>query len=336
MGKQAKKLTLDDIGELAGVSRATVSRVINDYPHITPELRQRVQKVIKDTGYRPNRIAQSLASNRTGIIGLVIPNSARTIMSDPYFLHLISGITKKTNQQGLTLSLFLFHSMDDEVQISNALFKTNLVDGLIVTADRKKSPFVQQVINHNIPFVVIGRSEIRAQVPCVNVANEIGAYLAAEHLIKANRRRTAIIMCDHNTAGDDRFAGYRRALEDYGIEFDPNRVARGDFSQESGYAAMQQLLPTKPDAVFASSDMMAIGAQQAIRQAGLRIPDDIAIVGFDDLPQAALADPPLTTVQQPMEELGAVAVDLLHDLLSGSGKSSRQIILPVELIQRTS
>lgn len=336
MGKQARKLTLDDIGALAGVSRATVSRVIHDYPHITPELRQRVQNVIQETGYRPNKIAQSLASNRSGIIGLVIPNTARTIMSDPYFLHLINGITKKTNQHALTLSLFLFHSMDDEAQISNALFKTNLVDGLIITADRKEDPFAQQVISHDIPFVVIGRSELRAEIPCVNVANQQGAYLATEHLIKTNRRRLAIIMCDHNTAGDDRFTGYRRALDEYGIEFDEHRVARGDFSQESGYAAMQQLLTTNPDAVFASSDMMAIGAQQAIRQAGLRIPDDIAIVGFDDLPQAALADPPLTTVQQPMEELGAVAVDILHDQLCGAGTWSRQIILPVELILRTS
>lgn len=336
MSKKIKKLTLDDIGDLAGVSRATVSRVINDYPHIRPEVRKRVQKVIKETGYRPNKMAQSLASNRSGIVGLVIPHTAQTVMSDPYFLHLINGISKKTNQHGLTLALFLFHSMDDEVHISNSFFKTNLVDGLIITADRKKNPFAQQVINHRIPFVVIGRSEIRAQIPCVNVANEPGAYMATEHLIKADRRRLAIIMCDHNTAGDDRFAGYRHALDDYHVEFDPSRVARGDFSLESGYTAMQQLLKTRPDAVFASSDMMAIGAQQAIQQAGLRIPDDIAVVGFDNLPQAALADPPLTTIQQPMEELGSVAVDLLYDLLSNTSESSKQIILPVELIRRTS
>ncbi len=335
MSKKANKLTLDDIGDLAGVSRATVSRVINNYPHITPEVRERVQKIIRETGYKPNKLAQSLASNRSGIIGLVIPSTAQTIMSDPYFLHLISGITQKTNHYGLTLSLFLFHSMEDEVQIAHSLFNTNLVDGLIITADRKENPFAKQVIKHDIPFVVIGRSELRTQLASVNAANQMGAYIATEHLIRLNRRRLAIIMCDHNTAGDDRYAGYRQALDDYHVEFAPQRVARGDFSQESGYAAMQQLLPTKPDAVFASSDMMAIGAQQAIRQAGLRIPDDIAVVGFDDLPQAALADPPLTTVQQPIEELGMVAVELLHELLSGSTQSPRQIILPVKLIRRT-
>jgi LacI family transcriptional regulator len=335
MSTKAKKLTLDDIGEMAGVSRATVSRVINNYPHVKPEVRERVQKAIKKTGYRPNKIAQLLASNRSGSIGLVIPSTARTIMSDPYFLHLISGITKKTNHFALTLALFLFHSMDDEIQTAHLLFNNNLVDGLIITADRKENPFAQEVIRHGIPFVVIGRSELETQIPCVNVANELGAYLATEHLIKLNRRRLAVIMCDHNTAGDDRFAGYRRALNDHAVEFDPQRVARGDFTQESGYAAMQQLLPTRPDAVFASSDMMAIGAQQAIRQAGLRIPDNIAVVGFDNLPQAALADPPLTTVQQPIEELGMEAVDMLHGILNGSSRSPRQIILPVKLIQRT-
>lgn len=336
MNKSAHKLTLDDIAELAGVSRATVSRVINNYPHITLEVRERVQKIILETGYKPNKIAQSLASNRSGIIGLVIPSTAQTIMSDPYFLHLISGITQKSNQHALTLSLFLFHSMEDEAQIAHSLFNTNLVDGLIITADRKENPFAKQVIHHDIPFVVIGRSELKKQLASVNVANEMGAYLATEYLINANRQRLAIIMCDHNTAGDDRYAGYRQALDDYDVEFEPQRVARGDFSQMSGYKAMQQLLPTEPDAVFASSDMMAIGAQQAIRQHGLRIPEDIVVVGFDNLPQASLAEPPLTTIEQPIEELGAVAVELLQDLISGSTKSPRQIMLPVELIDRTS
>lgn len=334
MNKPDRKLTLDDIGQLAGVSRATVSRVINNYPHITPEVRERVQRVIQETGYKPNKIAQLLASNRSGIIGLVIPSTAQTILSDPYFLHLISGITKKVNYYALTLALFLFHSMDDEIQIAHALFNTRLVDGLIITADRKQNPFAQQVIHHDIPFVVIGRSELRAPIPYVNAANEMGGYLAAEHLIKLKRQRLAIIMCDHNTAGDDRYAGYRKALEDYGVAFDPRRVARGDFTQESGYVAMQQLLATAPDAVFASSDMMALGAQQAIKQAGLRIPEDIALVGFDNLPQAALADPPLTTIQQPIEELGIVAVEMLHELLNGPKKWPRQIILPVELVRR--
>lgn len=336
MSRQTKKLTLDDIGKLAGVSRATVSRVINNYPHIKPEVRERVEKIISETGYRPNKIAQSLASDRTNIIGLVIPNTAQTILSDPYFLHLISGITQACNGYSLTLTLFLFHSMNEEAQISHSLFSTNLVDGLIITADRKENPFVRQVIAQDIPFVFVGRPHIKVPIPYVNVMNEMGAYMATEHLINHNRQRPAIIMCDHNTAGDDRYRGFCQALHDHGIELDPEHVARGDFSLESGYLAMQALLPTAPDAVFASSDMMAIGAQRAIRQAGLRIPEDIAIVGFDDLPQAGLAEPPLTTIRQPIEQLGIEAVDLLHGILSETITSPKQIILPVELVQRTS
>jgi LacI family transcriptional regulator len=335
MDKQTKKLTLDDIGELAGVSRATVSRVINNYPHIKPHVRERVQKVIAETGYRPNKIAQSLASDHTSIIGMVIPHTAQTILSDPYFLHLINGITQATNRHGLTLSLFLFHSMSEETQMAHSLFNTNLVDGLIITADRKENPFVKQVVQHNIPFVFVGRPQIKSQIPYVNVANEMGAYLAAEYLIGLNRRRLAMIRCDHNTAGDDRYSGFCQALHDHDIDLDPRRVAHGDFSLESGYTAMQQLLPTAPDAVFASSDMMAIGAQRAIKQAGLSIPDDIAIVGFDDLPQAALADPPLTTIRQPIEALGIEAVDLLHHMLTEPTIPPKQIVLPVELVCRT-
>ncbi|MBN2303270.1 MAG: LacI family DNA-binding transcriptional regulator [Anaerolineae bacterium] len=336
MNKQTKKLTLDDIGALAGVSRATVSRVINDYPHITPEVRERVQKVIVETGYKPNKIAQSLASNRSGIIGLVIPHAVQTILTNPYFLHLINGITQTTNACGLNLSLFLFHSMNEEVQMARSLFYTNLIDGLIITADRKENPFVKQVIQHDIPFVFVGRPQIKVPISYVNVANVMGAYLAAEHLINLGRRRLAIIMCDHNTAGDDRYKGFRQALDDYHIEIDPQRIVRGDFSLESGYVAMQQLFPTVPDAVFAASDMMALGAQRAIRQAGLIIPDDIALVGFDDLPQSALAEPPLTTIRQPIEDLGIEAVNLLNEMLCQKIGLPRQIILPVELVLRAS
>ncbi len=334
MGKKTRNLTLDDIGKLAGVSRATVSRVINNYPHIKPEVRARVQKVIAETGYRPNKIAQSLASDRTSIVGLVIPNAVQTVLSDPYFSHLISGITRTTNRYGLTLSLFLFHSMNEETQIAHSLLNTNLVEGLIITADRKENPFVQYVLEHGIPFVFIGRPGLPASIPYVNAANERGGYLAAEHLIQLNRRRLATIMCDHNTAGEDRYTGFCQALDDYGL--DPQCVARGDFSLESGYAAMQQLLPAAPDAVFVASDMMAMGAQRAIHQAGLRIPEDVAVVGFDDLPQAALADPPLTTVRQPIEGLGVEAAELLHAIMSNAPVSSEQIILPVELVRRTS
>lgn len=334
MIKQTKKLTLEDIGELAGVSRATVSRVINNYPHITPEVRERVQKVIQETEYHPNKIAQSLASNRTGVVGLVIPHVADIILSNPYFMYLINSITRATNQSDLTLALFLFHSTEEENRIAKSIYKTNFVDGVIITADRREDSFVKLLMSHGVPVAFVGKPEPDIHVPYVNVDNEGGGFLATEHLIQRQRRRIATLTVRYNTAGDDRYKGYLNALEAYGIAYDERLVAEGDFSQDSGYRAMQKLLKEKPDAVFVASDHMAIGAQRAIREAGLNMPDDVAMVGFDDLPQAAIAEPPLTTVRQPINQLGPIAVELLKSVISGSAEQVESRVLPVELVIR--
>lgn len=334
MNKPSRKLTLEDIGKLAGVSRATVSRVINQYPHITAEVRQQVEAVIQETGFQPNRIARSLASRKTGVVGLVIPHVAGTILTNPYFLYLINSITSATNRNDLTLALFLFHSTDEEDRVAKTIFNTNLVDGVIITADRRENSFVKQLVEHGIPLTFIGKPEPDVDVPFVNVDNERGAYLATEHLIHRGRRRIGIIPALYNTAGEDRYTGYQRALQAYDMPFDENLVAEGDFSQESGYNAMKTLLKKSPDAVFVSSDIMAIGAQRAIREAGLRIPHDIAMVGFDDLPQAAMAEPPLTTIRQPISQLGPVAIDMLKEAIGHSSEVIESRVLPVELVLR--
>ncbi len=331
-----KRLTLDEIGNLAGVSRATVSRVINNYPHITPEVRERVQKVIQETGFQPNMIARSLASDRSGIIGLVIPSEAHALFTDPYYATLIQGITRATNQRNITLSLFLFHSLEEEKRTTHSVLATGLLDGLIVTADRKGHPFISQIVGQGLPFIVIGRPDAKGAAPYVNADNERGAYLATEHLIGLGRRRIAHLCSDLNTAGQDRYAGYRKALQMYNVKFEPKLVATGNFSLESGYEGMRQVLPRKPDAVFAASDTMALGAQRAIREAGLRMPEDIAVIGFDDLPHALHGDPQLSTIRQPIQQMGMTAVNLLLDILDGKAEEPIPIILPVELIIRAS
>ena len=336
MVKQSRKLTLQDIGNLAGVSRATVSRVINNYPHITPEVRERVQSVIEDTGYQPNRIAQSLASSRTGVIGLVIPHVATTVFTNPYFLHLINSITRATNQIDLTLSLFLFHSVDEEERIAKSVFSTNLVDGIIITADRKEDSFLEHVQRFDIPVVFVGKPEMDIEIPYVNADNEAGGYIATRHLIEQGRSRVATIMVAHNTAGEDRYAGYRRAFAEFQLQVDDTLVAEGDFSLESGYQTMKNLLSAAPDAVFVASDLMAIGAQRAIREAGLRVPEDIAMVGVDDLPEAVQAEIPLTTIRQPVDRMGPVAVELLQSQINQTPNVVKTRILPVELVIRES
>jgi LacI family transcriptional regulator len=336
MNKHSRKLTLEDIAEKAGVSRATVSRVVNNYPHITPDVRERVQKVIQESGYRPHKIARSLASKRSGVIGLVIPHTASTILTNPYFLYLIDSITRATNHNDLTLALFLFHSTDEQERVAKSIFNTSLLDGVVITADRREHAFVRQLMEHGVPVVFIGKPEPDVDVPYVNVDNENGGYIATSHLIQRGRRRVSAITALDNTAGDDRYAGYLRALESCGLPFDQSLVADGDFSQESGYLAMQELLKASPDAVFVASDLMAMGAQRAIRDAGLRVPEDIAMVGFDDLPQAALAEPALTTIRQPINQLGPVAIQLLQEVIEQPHDVVKSRVLPVELVLRVS
>ena len=295
-----------------------------------------MQQVILQTGFQPNKLARSLASDRSTFIGLVIPNDARSILSDPYFANLIQGMTQATNHLGLTLSLFLFHSIEEEIRTTHSTLNTGLLDGLIITADRKVDSFVPRVAEQGPPFILIGRPEPQAQISYVDADNVVGGYLATSHLINLGRKRIAIIVSDRNTAGDDRYTGYRNALRDHERSVEPTLVAHGDFSLMSGYRAMQELLPQKPDAVFVSSDTMALGAQRAIREAGLRMPEDMALVGFDDLDPAVHAEPQLTTIRQPVEKLGVTAVELLHKIVNGTAVLPTQVVLPVELIIRAS
>jgi len=316
-----KKYASDNIAELAGVSRATVSRVINGYPHVKLEVRERVQAIIAETGFTPNIIARSLASDRSGVIGLVIPNSPNVVFTDPYFPTLIQGITQATNRLKLMLSLFLLETTTDEQRTIRSLLNTGLLEGAIITADRREDSFVPRFAQSGLPFVLIGRPETNAALTYIDCDNVGGGYMATEHLIKLGRRRIAMVAANDNTAGDDRVIGYRQALQDYGCQDSVDMLAYGNFSLQSGYDAMKVILRSQPDAVFVASDTMALGALRAIREAGLRVPEDIALVGFDDFPPALQAEPALTTIRQPVEQLGAIAVEKLYNLQTMSEPS---------------
>ncbi|MCQ3929858.1 MAG: LacI family transcriptional regulator [Chloroflexi bacterium] len=331
-----KKLTLEEVGKLAGVSRATVSRVVNGYPHIRPEIRERVQRVIDETGYRPNLLARSLASDRSNIIGLVIPSGAQAVFTDPYFPCLTQGIARGVNSNNLTLALFMVHSEQEEERTILSILGTGLVDGLIVTSDNKGDVFIPELLKHDMPFVQIGRSLYSNQVYRVDTDNVTGSYLATKHLLSLGYQRIATIATNRNCSGDDRFTGYANAFAEYGRTIDRRLVAYGDYGLESGYHAMRQLIPQRPDAVFVTSDTMALGALRALQEAQLRVPDDIAIVGYDDLPPAVQANPQLTTIRQPIEQTGFLAVATLVKILSGEPPESHEIVLPVELVVRAS
>jgi LacI family transcriptional regulator len=331
------KLTLEDIGKLADVSRATVSRVINGYPHIRPEVRERVERVIQQTGFQPNAVARSLASNQSNIIGLFIPSVVQFIFGDAYLSALIPGIAQACNTHEYTLALFLFTTEDEEQKHFRRILGSSTVDGLIITADRRETTLTNDLLANDVPFVLIGRpASLSDRVSFVDAENVHGAYNAVNHLLQQGYQRIGLISTTLNTAAEDRTAGYIQALRDCGMPIATELIAEGDFTERSGYLAMQQLLPLRPDAVFATSDMMAVGALRAIHEARLSVPHDIALVSFDGLPPSENATPPISTVRQSVHEIGSLAVETLINIMQTGTQPPRHIILPTELVVRTS
>lgn len=333
---KSSKLTIKEIAELAGVSKATVSRVLNNYPHISPEIHEQVMEVINRTGYQRNQIARLLASDRSGIIGLVIPSGAEAVFTDPYFPTLTRGISITARQNQQTLSLFLCESEQEGIDTIRSILANRLLDGIIVTADYKNHSFEQQLLDGDMPFVYIGRPKNDQDAAYIDTDNFKGGVIATEYLIERGFQRIAIIGSDKNTSADLRYQGYFHALQTHAIAHDDRLVAFGDYSMESGTRAMYELLPAQPDAVFVTSDTMALGALRALRERGLHVPDDIAIIGFDDLPPAIQADPQLTTIRQPIARTGELAVETLLEMIENPERPLRQLQLPVELIVRAS
>lgn len=331
------KLTLEQIAKLSGVSRSTVSRVVNDHINVKPQVRQRVLAVIAETGYRPDPAARSLAGRRSGIIGLVIPRAVQFLFTDPYYPRLVQGIAQACNTHDYILSLFLFHTEDEEQKLSARVMHNRLVDGIIVSASPINDPLIQQLMENELPFVMIGRPGSPAPISFVDVDNIAGAYSAVSHLIRLGYQRIATITGPINTAvGLDRQQGYLNALNERGQSIDKSLIVEGDFTEMSGYVAMQRLLLCKPDAVFVASDTMALGALRALRNAGIVVPDEMAVIGFDDLPSAAISDPPLTTIRQPIRRIGAQAVVTLIDVLKNGAEPPRCTVMPTELVIRSS
>ena len=287
------KLTLEEVGKLAGVSRSTVSRVVNGQPGVKKPVREQVLQVIKETGYVPNPAARSLAANRTMILGLVVPRSIATFFGDPYFAILTQGISQACYANNYMLSLFLFYTKEDEQILLPHISQNSFVDGLIVQATTDSDPIIPHLLGNSIDFIVLGSlSNMDPRLNFIDVDNDSGGYLATEHLINLGYKRIAHIAGTFdNRAAQDRKAGYEKALAKYGIPIDPAIIIEGDFTEEGGYICTKKLLKKKPDAIFASSDSMAAGVLRAAKEAGLTVPHDLAVVGFDDLPPAILHPP---------------------------------------------
>ncbi len=330
------RLTIIEIAKQAGVSRSTVSRVINDDPNVHAATRQRVRSVMQKLNFQPNAAARGLAAGKTRILGLVIPMGVAALFSDPYFPQLIQGISAACNQHDYSTMLWLAEP-EYERRTIQQIVSAGMVDGVIIASALTDDAVIEAVRTHKVPFVLIGRHPVYVDITYVDVDNRVSARDAVLHLIRLGYKRVATISGPLNMIGGlDRLAGYKDALKARGIVADPNLIAEGDFSEASGYSTMQQLLPQEPDAIFVASDTMALGAMRALREAGKRIPDDVAIVGYDDMPFAARSDPPLTTVRQPIHRAGFVGAETLMELISEQDAAPRRVILPTELVIRDS
>lgn len=328
-------LTLEDIARLSGVSRSTVSRVINAEVNVKEGTRRKVQEVINSYNFQPNLAARGLVTGRTNVIGVVIPASVAVVFTDPYFPQLLQGISALCNTRDYSVMLWLAEPEFERRMISRILHN-GLVDGVVVASIAMNDPIIESLIESKMPFMLIGRHPTE-DVNYLDVDNVQAGRKATMHLVRLGYRRIATITGKQSqVAGYDRYQGYVKALQDSDHPVKPELVAEGDFTEESGYKAMQRLLKYKPDAVFVASDMMAFGAMRALRDANLRIPEDVAVVGFDDIPASSKTIPPLTTVRQAIVQMGSLAVDSLINIIETGTKTTQKVIMDTELVVRES
>jgi len=328
-------LILEDIARLSGVSRSTVSRVINADSNVKEETRQKVLRVIQKINFQPNLAARGLAAGRTKIIGLVIPAGVAVIFTDPYFPLLIQGVSAGCNAHDYSVMLWLAEPEYVRRTISQILHN-GLVDGVIVSSALMDDPIVRSMYESNMPFIQIGRHPT-LDVNYIDVDNARAAREATQHLMRLGRKRIATITGPQNQIGSyDRYQGYMKALSDSNQPVLPELVAEGDWTEAGGYTAMRRLIPYKPDALFAANDVMAAGALWALREAHICVPEDVAVVGFDDTPNASRTQPSLTTMRQPIQSMGMLAVDTLVDIIDHPGSETRHIIVATELVIRSS
>jgi LacI family transcriptional regulator len=329
-------LTLEDIARSAGVSRSTVSRVINGDPKVSPATREHVLEILNRVNFQPNLAARGLANGRTSILGLVIPAGVAEIFADPYFPLLIQGVNLACNARDYSVMLWLAEP-EYERRMINRILHNGLVDGVIVSSTLMDDPLVQALHASKLPFILAGHHPF-LEVNSLDVDNRAGGQAATAHLLRLGRQRIATITGPRNMfAGEDRYQGYLDALRQRGVPIRPELVVEGDFTEGGGFRGMQALLAQgEVDAVFAASDQMAYGALRALHAAGRRVPEDVAVVGFDDLPPSAHTDPPLTTVRQPIQRMGALVAETLIDLIRHPNPQPRHTVLPTELVIRAS
>jgi DNA-binding LacI/PurR family transcriptional regulator len=327
--------TLEAVARRAGVSRATVSRVVNGSTTVAAPIRDAVRQAVQELGYVPNQAARSLVTQRTDSVALILPETPNRVFSDDqFFPGIIRGVSQELEAVDKQLVLMMAGSTASHARVERYAMAGH-VDGALFASVHGEDPLPEALSRIGIPVVSSGRPFGPSDVPYVDVDHHGGVAKAVRHLLNAGRRRIASIAGPQDmVAGVDRLAGYRSELDGSGRG---SAVAVGDFTRESGAAAMSRLLDEDPalDAVFVASDLMAHGALRTLRGAGRRVPEDVAVIGFDDIEMARYTDPPLTTVRQPIVEIGRTMARQLMGLVAGEDVP-RSVVLQTELVLRDS
>ncbi|GIP16400.1 HTH-type transcriptional regulator DegA [Paenibacillus montaniterrae] len=328
------KITIYDVAEKAGVSIATVSKVINNTGRISEKTRKKVMQIMDELEYQPSVVASALSGKSTFTLGLTLPD-----LANPYFAELARAIEDQGRKHGFNVFICSTDNDADKEEEYYQLFMKKRVDGIIMVSRDKQNVVVKKILSEKVPLVMIAREIFSAPVTSVMVDDYYGGMQAGQHLLQQGHQNIAVIVENLTELGSkERLRGCVDAMKEAQLELDPQLVIEGGYTLESGKAAMKQLLQQKqrPTAVFACNDILAIGAIQAVREGGLKVPDDISIVGYDNTILATIIDPPLTTVAQPMQEIGERSVALLVQQIQSKETVRQRVLLMPDLVVRQS
>ncbi|MEI7031846.1 LacI family DNA-binding transcriptional regulator [Streptomyces pratensis] len=342
-----KAPTLEDVADEAGVSRATVSRVVNGIRNVDPAIREAVREAIARTGYAPNRAARSLVTRRAETIALVVSGAgddseseqnafAARVFADPFFGRVVSGVVGFLRPRSM-YPVLMFAETETAREQALAYLRQGSADGALVFSTHAQDPLPALLAAESLPCVLFARPARPAPLTYVDVDHRRGGQLAAEHLLGRDCRRPATVAGPLDLlAAQDRLSGFQDAMARHGHPYVP--IAEGGFTFESGASAMTRLLAEHPgiDGVFAANDLMAQGVCQVLREGGKRVPEDVAVVGFDDSSAAVACRPPLTTVRQPIEEMAATMARLLQEQIEGKLTEPTSMIFEPVLVRRAS
>ncbi len=334
----AMSATLKEIARRTGKSITTVSRALADYDDVSPDTRALVRCVADDLGYTPNLLAQRLQKRRSDTIGLVLPTFGPRF-SDPFFSEFLAGVGNAAAERGYDLLVSTQAPDDRELQVYRQKVQSRRVDGFVIVRTRRQDARIDYLRNVGFPFVAFGRCEGEMGFPFVDVDGSRGMRLIADHLIGLGHRRIACLAPPPDLLfAEHRMIGLRQALDEHGLELADHQVILGNLTQKSGFEATRLLLeaPQRPTAIAACNDLMALGAMSAIQERGLVVGRDLAVTGFDDIPMVEHSHPPLTTIHQPIYQIGKMVCEQLVRLIQGEEPNPRQVILEPKLVVRQS